>query len=125
MGQRIFEETAVIIKQKYTVRLLEYKENGNEFTEINVYYKEITEKDDKLLDNFAFGFTVKGRAEEEKEKMEKMDEREFEEFIKHMTLFMEKKYNIVYKKEEKKEQKKEDKKPVEDNNDDSEESILI
>jgi len=102
MGERIFEEVAVIIKQKYTARFLEYKENGSEFTEINVYSKELKEKDNELSDNFMFGFTVKGRAEEEKEKIEKMNEKQFEEFIKHMTGFIEKKYNIVhYKKEEK------------------------
>jgi len=106
MSQRIFEEAAVIIKQKYTVRFLEYKENGSEFTEINVYSKEVTEKDDELSDYFAFGFTVKGKADQEKEKIEKMNEREFEEFIRHMTHFIEKKYNIVHKKEEKKPEEK-------------------
>jgi len=132
MSERIFEETAVIIKQKYIVRLLEYKERGSEFTEINVFSKELKEKDDELSDQFAFGFTVKGRGDEEKEKIEKMNEREFEEFIKHMTLFLERKYNIVHHKEEKKEVKKEEKeedkeegleniKPVENNFDDFEE----
>jgi hypothetical protein len=131
MSERIFEEVAVIIKQKYTVRLLEYKERGSEFTEINVYGRELTEKDGELSDYFAFGFTVKGRGNEEKEKIEKMNEREFEEFIKHMTIFLEKKYNIVHKKEEKKEVKKEevkeeeggleDIKPVESSLDDIEE----
>jgi len=101
MSERIFEEVAVIIKQKYTVRLLAYKEGGSEFTEINVYSKEVTEKDDILSDYFAFGFTVKGRGEEEREKIEKMNEREFEEFIRHMTHFIERKYNVVHKKEEK------------------------
>jgi len=99
MSERIFEEVAVIIKQKYTVRFLEYKEGESEFTEINVYSKEIKEKDDELSDYFVFGFTVKGRGKEEKEKIEKMNEKQFEEFIEHMTLFIEKKYNIVHTKE--------------------------
>jgi len=128
MGERIFEEVAVIIKQKNTVRILMYKEGGSEFTEINVYSKEVTEKYDVLSDYFMFGFTVKGRGDEEKEKIEKMNETEFEEFIKHMTLFIEKKYNITHKKEEKKEdkkkdkeeEKKEDKKPVKNIDDDFE-----
>jgi len=110
MSERIFEEVAVIIKLKYTVRLLEYKENGNEFTEISVYSKELKEKDDEISDYFVFSFTVKGKGDEEKEKIEKMNEREFEEFIKHMTLFLERKYNIVHHKEEKKEVKKEEEK---------------
>jgi len=105
MSERIFEEVAVIIKQNHTVRLLEYKERGSEFTEINVY-SEATEKDDELSEHFVFGFTVKGRCKEEKEKIEKMNEREFEEFIRHMTRFLERKYNIVHKKEVKKEEKK-------------------
>jgi len=109
MSERIFEEVSVIIKQKHTVRILEYKENGSEFTEINVYCGE-TEKNNELSENFAFGFTVKGRGEEEKEKIEKMNEREFEEFIKHMTIFLERKYNIVPPKKE--EKKEEDKKPA-------------
>jgi len=113
MSERIFEEVAVIIKQKYTVRFLEYKERGSEFTEINVYSKEVTEKDDELSDYFAFGFTVKGKGDEEKEKIEKMNEREFEEFIRHMMHFIEKKYNVVHKKEEKKEEIK----PVEKDTD--------
>jgi len=108
MSERIFEEAAVIIKQKHTVRLLEYKENGSEFTEMNVYSREVKEKDDEIVDYFAFGFTVKGKAEEEKQKIEKMNEREFEEFIRHMTHFIEKKYNIVRQKAEKKEVKTED-----------------
>jgi len=108
MSERIFEEVAVIIKQKYTVRLLEYKESGREFTEISVYSKDVTEKNDELSNFFEFSFTVKGRGEEEKEKIEKMNEKEFEEFIKHMTLFIEKKYNLVHKKEETKEDKKEE-----------------
>jgi len=116
MSERIFEEVALIIKQKYTVRLLEYKESGREFTEISVYSKEATEKDDELSDYFEFSFTVKGRGEEEKEKIEKMNEIEFEEFIRHMTHFIEKKYNIPRikeaKKKEKKEEKKEDAQPV-------------
>jgi len=111
MGARIIEETAVIIRPKHTVRLLEYKENENEFTEMNVYSRKVTEKDGEIADYFEFGFTVKGRADAEKEKIEKMNEREFEDFISHMTQFIEKKYNIVHKKEE----KKEDKKPVTDN----------
>jgi hypothetical protein len=115
MSERIFEEVAVVIKLKYTVRLLEYKENGNEFTEINVYSKKLTENDE-YSDHFAFGFTVKGRGDEEKEKIEKMSEREFEEFIKHMTIFLERKYNVVHHREEKKEVKKEVKN--EDNDDD-------
>jgi len=110
MSERIFEEVAVIIKQKYTVRLLEYKEGGREFTEISVYSKDVTEKNDELSNFFDFSFTVKGRGEEEKEKIEKMNEREFEEFIRHMTLFIERKYNLVHKKEETKEDKKENKK---------------
>ena len=120
MSERIFEEVAVIIKQKYTVRILEYKEKGSEFTEITVYSKEVTEKNNKLSEFFEFSFTVKGKGDEEKEKIEKMNEREFEEFIKHMTLFIEKKYNIVHKKEEKekkeakaKEEKEAAKEPVE------------
>ena len=114
MGARIFEEVALIIKQKYTVRLLEYKEAGKEFTEISVYSKEETEKNnDDFSDYFEFSFTVKGKGDEEKEKIQKMTEKEFEEFIKHMTHFIEKKYNIKHKIEEKKEIKKEDKKPVE------------
>jgi len=132
MSERIFEETAVIIKRKHTVRLLEYKERGSEFTEINVYDKELKEKDDELSDHFAFGFTVKGKGDEEKVKIENMNEREFEEFIRHMTIFLEKKYNVVHHKEEKKEVKKEEEKkeeegglenikPVENNLDDFEE----
>jgi len=109
MGARIYEEAAVIIRQKHTVRLLEYKENGSEFTEINVYSKELTEKDE-LSAHFAFGFTVRGRGDEEKEKIEKLNEREFEEFLRHMTHFIEKKYHVVHKKEEKKEDKEEEKK---------------
>jgi len=126
MAERIFEEVAVIIKQKNTVRILMYKEGGSEFTEINVYSKEVTEKYDVLSDYFMFGFTVKGRGDEEKEKIEKMSEKEFEEFLKHMTMFIEKKYNVVHKKEEKKEVKKEEekkeeeKKPVENLDDDFE-----
>jgi len=108
MAERIFEEVAVIVKLKYTVRLLEYKESGNEFTEINVYSKEMTENDNES-DFFAFGFTVRGRWDEEKEKIEKMTEREFEEFIKHMTIFLERKYNVVHQVEVKKEEKKADK----------------
>jgi len=118
VSERIFEEVAAIIKQKYTVRILEYKEMGKEYTEISVYSKEVTEKNnDDFSDYFEFSFTVKGKGDEEKEKIEKMNEKQFEEFIKHMTHFIEKKYNIVHKKEEKKEvkneNKKEDKKPVE------------
>ncbi len=121
MSERIFEEVAVIIKQKYTVRLLEYKEAGSEFTEISVYSKEVTEKNDELSNIFEFSFTVKGRGEEEKEKIEKMNEKEFEEFIRHMTHFLERKYNLVHKREdkkeetEKKEKTKEDEKQVVDN----------
>jgi uncharacterized Fe-S cluster-containing radical SAM superfamily protein len=109
MGARIYEEAAVVIRQKHTVRLLEYKENGSEFTEINVYSKELTEKDE-LSNHFTFGFTVKGRGDEEKEKIEKMNEREFEQFIKHMTYFLERKYHVAHKKEVKKEYKEEEKK---------------
>jgi len=112
MSERIFEEVAVILKQKYTVRLLEYKESGREFTEISVYSKEITEKNDEFSNNFEFSFTVQGRGDEEKEKIEKMNEKEFEEFIKHMTRFLEKKYNIVHKKEKKKDINKVDKEQV-------------
>jgi len=109
MGARIYEEAAVIIRQKHTVRLLEYKEDGNEFTEINVYNKELTEKDE-MSNHFAFGCTVRGRGDEEKEKIEKMNEREFEEFIRHMTRFLERKYHVVHKKEDKKEYKEKEKK---------------
>ena len=105
MSERIFEEIAVVIKQKYTVRFLEYKQKGSEFTEINVYCNEVSEKDEDLSDYFAFGFTVKGRAEKEKEKIEKMNEKQFEEFIKHMTHFIENKYNVVHQKETKKDEK--------------------
>jgi hypothetical protein len=122
MSERIFEETAVIIRQKHTVRLLEYKENGSEFTEINVYGRELTEKDGELSDYFTFGFTVKGKGDEEKEKIENMTEREFEEFIKHMTIFLEKKYNVVHQKEEK---KKEEEKPVKKNVDECEPPIIF
>jgi len=111
MSERIFEDVAVIIKQNYAVRILGYKERGIEFTEINVYNKEVTKKNDELSDNFAFGFTVKGRWEKEKDKIERMNEREFEKFIRHMTRFIERKYHVVHKKEEKKEDK-EEKKPV-------------
>jgi len=117
MAERIFEEVAVIVKLKYTVRLLEYKESGKEFTEINIYSKEMTENDNES-DYFAFGFTVRGRGDEEKEKIEKMTEREFEEFIKHMTVFLERKYNVVHKVEVKKEEKKDDK-----DKDDKDESL--
>jgi hypothetical protein len=123
MGNRIFEETAVIIKQKYTVRFLEYKEGESEFTEISVYGKELTEKDDEISDYFAFGFTVKGRGEEEKEKIDKMNETQFEEFIKHMTQFIERKYNIVHKTEVKKEEKPVENKPDVDINIDWNEPI--
>jgi len=102
MSERIFEETAVVIKMKNTIRFLEYKENGQEFTEINIYSREVTEQDDKISDYFLFGFTVKGRAEEERKKIEKMSEREFEEVIRHMKHFIEKKYNIVRHKIDKK-----------------------
>ena len=112
MSERIFEEVAVIIKQKYTVRILEYKETGKEFTEISVYSKEVTEKNNELSDYFEFSFTVKGKGDEEKEKIEKMTEREFEEFIWHMTRFIERKYNIVHKKDVKKEKKRDNKKEV-------------
>jgi len=109
MSERIFEEVALIVKQKYTVRVLEYKETGKEFTEISVYSKEVTEKNEAIADNFEFCFTVKGKGDEEKEKIEKMTEKEFEEFIKIMTRFIEKKYHIKHRKEIKVE-KKEDKK---------------
>jgi len=109
MSERIFEEIAVIIKHNYNVRLLEYKEDGSEFTEITVYSRDVIEKDRDSKDNFEFSFTVKGRGEEEKEKIERMNEREFREFINHMTLFIEKKYNIPRSKEVKKIEKKEDK----------------
>jgi len=124
MSERIYEEVAVIIKMNYTVRILGYKERGSEFTEINIFNKELTSKNDELSDNFTFGFTVKGRWEKEKNGIERMNEREFEEFIKHMTHFLEKKYNIVHKKEEKKEEdavndkKEEDKKEEDINLDD-------
>jgi len=128
MSERIFEEVAIIIKLKYTVRLLEYKEMGSEFTEINVYSKKMTEEDDESSDYFEFGFTVKGRGEEEKEKIEKMNEREFEEFINRMKHFIERKYHVVHPKEIKKEEIKEEKeeslediKPVENNFDDYDE----
>jgi len=112
MSERIYEEAAVVIRHKHTVRLLEYKEGGSEFTEINVYSKELTEKDE-FSEHFAFGFTVKGRGEEEKEKIEKMSEKEFEEFIRHMTHFLERKYHVVHKKEGKKEDKEDEKKKEE------------
>jgi len=113
MSERIFEEVAAIIKQKYTVRVLEYKEMGKEFTEISVYKKEVTEKNnDDFSDYFEFSFTVKGKGDEEKEKIEKMNEKEFEEFIRHMTHFIEKKYNIKHIKEDKKEKEKKTKKEV-------------
>jgi len=117
MSERIYEEVAVIIKKKYTVRLLEYKEMGSEFTEINVYNKELTDRDEEE-DHFAFGFTVKGRAEEEKVRIEKMNEREFEEFTRHMTYFLERKYHIPHKKEEKKENPKEERKEQEQEQED-------
>jgi len=125
MSERIFEEIAIIIKQKYTVRLLEYKEMGSEFTEINVYSKKMIEENDESSDYFELGFTVKGKGEEEKEKIEKMNEREFEEFINRMKRFIERKYHIVHQKEEKKEDKKEDKEPDENNLDDFEAPIQI
>jgi hypothetical protein len=109
MSERIYEEVALIVKQKYTVRVLEFKEMGNEFTEISVYSKEVTEKNDAILDNFEFCFTVKGKGDEEKEKIEKMTEKEFEEFIKIMTRFIEKKYHIRHKREKKVEKKEEKK----------------
>jgi len=115
MSERIFEEVALIVKQKYTVRVLEYKEMGKEFTEISIYSKEVTEKNEAIADNFEFCFTVKGKGDEEKEKIEKMTEKEFEEFIKIMTRFIEKKYHIKHRKEikvEKKEDKKEAKEAV-------------
>ncbi|GBU26788.1 hypothetical protein R84B8_00302 [Treponema sp. R8-4-B8] len=121
MSERIFEEVTVIIKLKYSVRLLGYKESGSEFTEINVYNKQLTEKDDELSDFFEFGFTVKGKMSEEKEKIERMNEREFEEFIRHMTLFLERKYNVVHQKEE----KKEDIKPVVNDDDDDIKDIAL
>jgi hypothetical protein len=114
MSERIFEEVAVVIKQKYTVRFLEYKERGSEFTEINVYSNEVTNKDEDLSDYFTFGFTVKGRGEEEKDKIEKMNERQFEEFIKHMTYFLENKYNVVHKKETKNDEESVVNKPYEE-----------
>jgi len=115
MNERIFEEVAVIIKHNYTVRLLEYKENGNEFTEITVYSRDVIEKDRESSNNFEFSFTVQGKGEEEKEKIEKMNELEFKEFINHMTHFIEKKYNIPHIKEIKKKEKKEEKKVKEEN----------
>lgn len=101
MSERIFEESAVIIRKNHTARLLEYKEDGDEFTEVSVYSREVTERDDEIVDYFTFGFTVKGKLEEEKQKIEKMNEKEFEKFVKHMTRSIEKKYNILHKKEEK------------------------
>jgi hypothetical protein len=116
MSERIYEEVALIIKQKYSVRILEFRENGKEFTEISVYSKEVTEKNnDDFSDYFEFCFTVMGKGDEEKDKIEKMTEKEFEVFIKHMTRFIEKKYHIYRKKEKKKEnieQKKSEKKPI-------------
>jgi len=47
-----------------------------------------------------------------------MNEREFEEFIKHMTIFLERKYNVVHHREEKKEEKKEEKEKKEDKKED-------
>ncbi len=124
MSERIFEEVAVILKQKYTVRLLEYKEKGSEFTEISVYSRRAIEKDDELSDYFEFSFTVRGKGDEEKEKIEKMTEKEFEEFLKHMTIFLEKKYNVVHQKEVKKEDKKEEE-PDENDDDNCEPPIII
>ena len=100
MAERIYEEVAVILKQKHSVRLLEYEEMGNQFTEISVYSKETTERNPELANFFKFSFTVKGRGEEEKVKIERMNNREFEEFVNHMTHFIEKKYNLLPKKEE-------------------------
>jgi len=121
MSERIFEEVAVVIKQNYSVRLLGYKESGSEFTEINVFNKKVLEVNDELSDYFAFGFTLKGRWEKEKAKIERMNERDFEKFIRRMTHVIERKYHVVHQKEEKKEErmeekreyKKEDQKPVE------------
>jgi len=100
MSERIYEEVSVIIRQNYAVRILGFRERGSEFTEISLYNKEVTKKNDELSDNFAFGFTVKGMWEKEKEEIERLNEREFEEFIKHMTHFIERKYHVVHKKEE-------------------------
>jgi len=99
MSERIYEEVAVILKQKYTMRFLEYKESGNEFTEINVYNNDVKEEGNEISDYFEFGFTVKGKGDEEKEKIEKMNEKQFDEFIDHMKIFIEKKYNVVHTKE--------------------------
>jgi len=109
MGQRVFEEAAVIVKQRYTVRVLEFKENGKEYTEISVYSKDVTEKNNEdFSDYFSFCFTVKGKADEERKKIDNMSDTEFEEFVRIMTHFIEKKYHIKYKPEEKKEGKKEE-----------------
>jgi len=113
MAERIFEEIAVVIKKRYTVRLLEYKESGSEFTEITVYSRDVIEKDRDSTNNFEFSFTVKGKGEQEKEKIEKMNEHEFEEFYNHMTHFIEKKYNIVHRTEEEEKERKKDKKQKE------------
>jgi len=91
MSERTFEEVAVITKHKYTVRLLEYKESEGEFTEITVY------KAGESSNSFVLSFTVKGRGEKEKERIEKMKEREFEDFITHMTGLIERKYRIFHK----------------------------
>jgi len=95
MSERTFEEVAVIVKHNYTVRILEYKESGIEFTEIIIYTG--TEKACESANNFVFSFTVKGKGKEEKERIEKMKEREFDDFLSHMTGFIERKYRIFHK----------------------------
>jgi len=90
-------EIAVIIKQKYKVRLLEYKDSGSEFTEIIVHSKEGAEKERESSDDFVFCFTVKGKGEEEKERINKMNEREFDDFISRITHLIKRKYLILHK----------------------------
>jgi len=119
MASRIFEEAAVIVKKNYTVRVIEFKESGKEYTEISVYSKDVTEKNNEdYSDYFAFCFTVRGKADAERQKIDNMTDPEFEDFVKIMTHFIEKKYHIKYKPVEKKEDKKakqEEKKLVIDN----------
>jgi len=124
MSERIYEEVAVIVKLNYTIRLLGYKENGNEFTEINVYSKKVIEVNDELSDYFAFGFTLKGRWEKEKAKIEKMNEREFAEFIGQMTHVIERKYHVVHQKEEEKKEEKKEEQKKEEKEDEKSKSVI-
>jgi len=78
--------------QKNVVRLLEFREGGKEYTEINIYEKDAeNDKDgDEPTDSFVLGFTLKGKGKEVKDHIEKMNEEDFEKFLKRMMIYIEK-----------------------------------